>query len=333
MAGGVGAARCRGAGRECDRRCPAPGEGGSQPAVDRAAHAGWPARPAGHLDQRHADAARAAARHGRPGVPHRAGGGRARGPGGRAPGRGRRARGETGGAGQGRHRQLQPVLERLGLDDPAHQADRARRRSAGWPGPGPSRGRGPARRGAEAQHRASGVHEHVGPVHLARRPGVDHPGRLQQRLPDRADAGPRGDSRRDDPRRADHPGERAGAAAPDAAPDRGRLARPLGRRHPGGRDHQLQRPQLDCHQRRVGPHQGHPAEHGADDRRAVHEDRRRPDRLRSANRGSGGVHPAVDAGLSVDARRRPPHRRGRVPRRQPGVDVVLSGARYQERKR
>ena len=70
------------------------------------------------------------------------------------------------GAGQGRHRQLQPVLVRLRHHDPAHPADLARRRSAGWPGARPSRGRSAARRRARAQHRRARVHEHVGPLHL-----------------------------------------------------------------------------------------------------------------------------------------------------------------------
>ena len=41
--------------------------------------------------------------------------------------------------------------------------------------------------GARAQHRRARVHEHVGPLHLTWCARVDHPGRLQQRLPDRAD--------------------------------------------------------------------------------------------------------------------------------------------------
>ncbi len=78
------------------------------------------------------------------------------------------------------------------------------------------------------------------------------------------------------------------------APAGGRLARPLGRRHAGGRDHQLQRPELDCDQRGVGPDERDPAEHGPEDRRALHAERRptgsttrRGSRTRKPSRGRG----------------------------------------------
>ena len=62
--GGSGYARGRGAQRECLGGRTIPGEARHHRHVDRASHAGWPAGLAGHLDQRHDHAARAAARAG-----------------------------------------------------------------------------------------------------------------------------------------------------------------------------------------------------------------------------------------------------------------------------
>ena len=63
--------------------------------------------------------------------------------------------------------------------------------------------------------------------------------RLQQQLPDRADAAVRRDRAGDDSRRADHPARRPSARALAGAQLPRRLARPLGRRHAGRRDDEL----------------------------------------------------------------------------------------------
>ena len=97
---------------------------------------------------------------------------------------------------EGRRRQLQPVLVRLGHDQvlPTRQTSLV---------VDPPDGRVPVRPEAEArrddalsaQHRVARVHERLGSLHLARRARLGHPGRLQQRLPDRADARLRRDPR------------------------------------------------------------------------------------------------------------------------------------------
>ena len=219
--------------------------------LDRPSHARWPARAPGHLDQCHAHTARAAGSPVQTPLPHRGGSAGARGPGCRATGDRRRSASQAASAGARRHRQLQPVLVRFRQHGPPDPADLARRRSARWPRAAPSRGRSAARRRAGAQHGRARVHESLGPLHLTRRARVDHPGWLQQRLPDRPDEGLRRHPLRDDSRRADHPARWPPAPSANPPPLRGRLARPMGRRHPGRRNGQLRRSELDSDECRV----------------------------------------------------------------------------------
>ena len=84
-------------------------------------------------------------------------------------------------------------------------------RSAGRESPGHAVGRGEARLRPGASRGLVGARDALGAVHHARRSGRHVPGRLQQRLPDPADPGLRGDPLRDDSRSADHPDRRPSA--------------------------------------------------------------------------------------------------------------------------
>ncbi len=125
--------------------------------------------------------------------------------------------------------------------------------------------RAAARKAAGGQYDA--VREHADRLalhhHGRSRPAADER-RLQRQLPDRAVAGLRDDSHRDDSRRAHHPARQSSAAAVAGAPVGGPLARTLGRRHAGRRDDELQR--QEPVQRREREPEGH---------RTVHAHRRR----------------------------------------------------------
>ena len=119
------------------------------------------------------------------------------------------------------------------------------------------------------------------PLRLA---GVErHRELVQQQLPDLPDARPRRRLPGAHPRAPHHPARREAASAGVRHPVDGRLARPLGRGHPGRRDHQL-RPQDQL----PGL-----ARHPASDR-TLHAGRRRHHRLPVHGRRPPDVHPAVD---------------------------------------
>ena len=100
-------------------------------------------------------------------------------------------------------------------------------------------------------------------VHHARPHRLRHAGRLQQRQSNLPGARLRDHRQRDDPRVAHRAARRPAAPEPgDSQPSR-RLARPVGRRHAGGRDEEHRRP----HGR---GHEQHRRQRGADDHRALH---------------------------------------------------------------
>ena len=126
---------------------------------------------------------------------------------------------------------------------------------------------------------APGARNALGAVHHARPPRRHVPRRLQQRLPDHADPGLRGVRLRDDPRDAHRSDRRpAGAGRGHPAVER-RAARPLGRQHAGGREHELQQQGIDRQQRGHRPHPRHPAERVDEGHRAVHARGREDHRL------------------------------------------------------
>ena len=77
--------------------------------------------------------------------------------------------------------------------------------------------------------------------HLRRRGTAADGRRLQRQLSDRAVEGHGDDPHRDDPRRAHHPARQPSGAAGRLTQLDGRLARPVGRRHPRRRNDELQR--------------------------------------------------------------------------------------------
>ena len=134
------------------------------------------------------------------------------------------------------------------------------RRSAGRPHAGDEVGRGQARLRPRAH---SGRAEHETPwvqMHHARASRRDVSCRLQQRLPDHPDSGLRVGRRRDDPRDAHHPDRRPAAAERTNPAVEWRAARPLGRQHAGGREHQLQQQGFDRDQCGHRPHARHSAD-------------------------------------------------------------------------
>ena len=144
-------------------------------------------------------------------------------------------------------RLLQRLLAGAGTASRAHVADRrpAERQAAGA-----HAGRGRAAGGAGAvpprePARIAGNldgPERLRPLPHARHAGLHDAGLLQPQLPHPADARPRGDPRRDDPRHAHHPARRArppGRAHPAVA---GRFTGALGGQHAGRRDHEPERP-------------------------------------------------------------------------------------------
>ena len=131
--------------------------------------------------------------------------------------------------------------------------------------------REPARRGpVAAVLSAGGAARHVSAVSLP------HP----------ADAGPRRHHLRVRARGAHHLHRRQPASAAERLLD-GRLARSLGRRHPGGRHDPLQRPDLVRRGRQL-------PQRSVARGRALHAGHAVPPRLRGDDRGPGGLHPPVD---------------------------------------
>ena len=111
--------------------------------------------------------------------------------------------------------------------------------TARWESPSEAGGGIEARRQPRTRHRLLRVHELVGPLHHARCAGFDVPHRLQQCLSDPANSRLRGDSLRDDPRRAHHPAGWPSARRTQDPPLDGRLARPLGGRYASRRHYQF----------------------------------------------------------------------------------------------
>ena len=126
-----------------------------------------------------------------------------------------------------------------------------------------------------------------------RHPRLDDAGDLRQRLRHHAGSRLRGHPLRDDPRDAHHPARQQPAPAGLVPALRRRRARPLGRRHAGGRDHQLQRG-VRLPRREPQP----------EDDRALHADRPEHDQVGSPLRGSGHVGAAVGDDHAAQARRR-----------------------------
>ena len=142
-----------------------------------------------------------------------------------------------------RPRLLQRVLVRVGQGgqpdgDDRRPARRARAAEAGRPATRKRAAGGPECAGRGAPHLA----RHVGlrPLHnpLGSAGAADQ---LQQQLEHPPDPRLRRDLPGDDPRRAHHPAGRPAAHRRRYPPVAGRRPRPLGRRHAGHRDHQLQR--------------------------------------------------------------------------------------------
>ena len=118
-----------------------------------------------------------------------------------------------------------------------------------------ARGRGPARGGGEERARGAGGARSgrrsrrpaaVGALHLVRR--AAHRRQLQQLRPDHPVARDDGAAAGDDSRRARRADDAQAAPAVEHPPAARRSARPLGRRHAGGRDHELHQrlPGLDA---------------------------------------------------------------------------------------
>ena len=129
----------------------------------------------------------------------------------------------------------------------------ADRRSAERPSAGHDAGRTAARRrAARARERrlglVHGLHPHRA-LHHARPRRFGPPRWLQQREPDRAVARVRDVRQRDDPRSAHRAARQPAASRSGDSKLPGRLARPLGRRHAGGRDHELPRSDGRRHER------------------------------------------------------------------------------------
>ncbi len=125
------------------------------------------------------------------------------------------------------------------LERPANPVARdvARRRPARRSNPGADAGWREARGGAARatdSWRLAGILQglqQLRPLHQPRRRGIGSAGDLRQRHEDRASAGVRGDSKRDDPRDARDSARRAAARRRRRARVDGRLARPLRGRH------------------------------------------------------------------------------------------------------
>ena len=100
------------------------------------------------------------------------------------------------------------------------------------------------RRGAQGQRarrsRLVDRSQPLRPLPDPRRARLDDAGHLRQLVGDRPGPGLRGDPQRDDPRGARDPARRPRPPRAGDHPGHGRRARALGRRHAGGRDHQLQ---------------------------------------------------------------------------------------------
>ena len=169
-----------------------------------------------------------------------------------------------------RGRPRQRCVHRPGPEDPAERPDLARGRARRWQS-AVAAGSGATPRLQPEQFRFVRDDEPVGPLHHARAHD-DVSGRLQQRVPDRADAGLRADRRGDDPRRAHHPdGQERRATRRFARALVGRrLTRSLGRLDAGRRDDELQRTRLDRHrpERRAGARRA--VQRADADRRAIH---------------------------------------------------------------
>ena len=208
----------------------------------------------------------------------------------------------------GECRRLQRRLARFrdGQPGPAHVADcRSGRRQAAAARGNRAPPGGGARAAAPAPGRFLAGPDQLGPLHhLPRRAAGFH--RLQQHLPDTPGARLRLHPRGGHPRRAHHSARRAPAAGRRHPPVERQLARPLGRRHAGGRDGQLQ------------PRDAAPlpviAEHACG--RALHAHCRRHDRARVHHRGRRRLHAALDRRASDAPAPRLRHLRVRLPRGQ-----------------
>ena len=100
----------------------------------------------------------------------------------------------------------------------------------------------------------------------------------------------------------------------------GRLAGPLGRRHPGRGNDELQRSRVDRDERGIGSRQRPPGQRAAARRRAVHAGRRGHAQLRGHDHRSGGLRTSLDGGDADDAASGVHDGRARLPRRELGRD-------------
>ena len=274
--------------------------------LDAAAHAGRPSRHPGHLDQLRQHAVRDARRRG-PGTSCAA---RLLVPGHERPGPPARRRGPPQ-AGQPADRvRGRPVRRAAQCTAPVHGGRPAER-----PGAGASGSRGDARLQPRQPDRFLAEPHPVGALHHARRARRHLPGRLRRRLPDPAIVRLRGDLLRDDPRGPHHPARPSAPAGRHPTVER-RPARPLGGRHAGDRDDQLQRQGNHRHEHRHARHPRPPADRGAAPGGALHAVRAGHDRLRGDDRRSRLVHPHLDRGHAAEPGPDVPDIRVRLPRRE-----------------
>ena len=178
------------------------GLAGEPDEVDRASDTRRSPGHSGRLDKRHHNALRASGESRGETVSHGGGSRRTGAAHARAPRAGR----DRPAAGEGdRPGRLQRFLDGFGDQGPAGRPDVARRRARRRPRAGSSGRRENPGREPQAQLQRSRVHERVGPLHHARRAGLDVSRRLQQRLSDFPDAGLHHHPLRDDSRRPHHP--------------------------------------------------------------------------------------------------------------------------------
>ena len=167
-------------------------------------------------------------------------------------------------------RDLRRVLQRQRVAQEIVQPDVADCRWRRQDAAADAAGRDPQGAARPRHVRQRAVREHdrfhqLRPLHHPRHRRIGAAGRVRQRQPHPADAERSRDQLRDGARHARHPDRRPAAHRLEDPAVPGRLARPLGRQHAGGRDDEPDR--SDQHR---GERERAASQRGHEDRRAVH---------------------------------------------------------------